>query len=308
MPAVYAIGETIYDIIFRDGHPVAARPGGSMLNTAVSLGRLGMPVTFISEYAYDGPGNLIHDFLAANKVDTSSVYRYRDGKTAVALAFLDKDNNASYSFYKIFPAERLKIKEQFPFGDQDVVIFGAFFSLMPEVRPQLLAFLKKAAGDALILYDPNIRKPHREQVREMQGLIAQNIGMSDIVRGSDEDFETVFGIKSSAEAFEVIREHGCELLVYTKSGEYVDVFHPGWHFRLPVPAVDVLSTIGAGDSFNAGLVYALRKAGLGKSTLLSAGKAGWEEMIRLAIACGSHACTHYDNYISTGFAASLAAG
>jgi fructokinase len=308
MPAVYAIGETIYDIIFRDGHPVAARPGGSMLNTAVSLGRLGMPVTFISEYAYDGPGNLIHDFLAANKVDTSSVYRYRDGKTAVALAFLDKDNNASYSFYKIFPAERLKIKEQFPFGEQDVVIFGAFFSLMPEVRPQLLGFLEKAAADALVLYDPNIRKPHRKQVRDMQELIFQNIRMSDMVRGSDEDFGTIFGIKSSAEACELVREHGCELLVYTTSGEYVDVFHPEWQFRLPVPEVNVLSTIGAGDSFNAGLVYALRKAGLGKKKLLSAGKNEWEEMIRIAIACGSHACTHYDNYISDAFAASLAAG
>src|ERR1035437_6824051 len=102
MRKVYTIGETVLDIVFKNLQPVAAKAGGSMLNTAVSLGRLGLPVHFISEYGIDTVGEIIDGFLNSNSVATQYVYHYADGKSALALAFLDEKNNANYSFYKAY--------------------------------------------------------------------------------------------------------------------------------------------------------------------------------------------------------------
>ncbi len=107
MRRIYGIGETVYDIIFKDGAPQAAKPGGSVLNSMVSLGRTGLPVSFISEYGKDDVGSLIDRFLNDNGVNTSTVYRYNDANTSLALAFLDEKNDAHYTFYKDFPGKRL---------------------------------------------------------------------------------------------------------------------------------------------------------------------------------------------------------
>lgn len=80
MRKVYAIGESLVDIIFRNGHPQAAKAGGSMLNTAVSIGRIGLPVFLITEYANDDVGNLIDGFLNENNVSTRHTARFDDGK------------------------------------------------------------------------------------------------------------------------------------------------------------------------------------------------------------------------------------
>src|SRR5512138_647308 len=109
MRKIYAIGETLLDIIFRDGQPQTAKPGGSMLNSVVSLGRMSLPVSFISEYGTDDVGELIGNFLKENGVDLSFVHRYEEGETALALAFLDKKNDARYTFYKSYPKNRLDI-------------------------------------------------------------------------------------------------------------------------------------------------------------------------------------------------------
>ncbi len=125
MRKIFGIGETVLDLIFKDGEPQAARPGGSMLNAMVSLGRIGLPVHFISEYGLDDTGELVNSLLERNGVDTGSVYRYRDGKTALAIAFLDENNNAHYTFYRDFPASRLNAG--FPeISEKDILLYGSF--------------------------------------------------------------------------------------------------------------------------------------------------------------------------------------
>ena len=101
MRKIFGTGETVLDIIFKNGQPQAAKPGGAMFNSLVSLGRAGLPVYFISEYADDDVGSHIDSFLHSNGVDTSHVHHYSDGKTKLALAFLHERNDATYTFYKI---------------------------------------------------------------------------------------------------------------------------------------------------------------------------------------------------------------
>jgi fructokinase len=302
MPRIYAIGETILDVIFKGDEPETAKAGGSMLNTAVSLGRLGLPVQLISEYGSDRAGEMIDGFLGKNGIDTSLVHRYSNGKTAISLAFLDEEHNASYSFYKSYPEKRLEMLPP-AFHRDDIVLFGAFYSLMPEVRKQLMAFVRAAnAAGSLIVYDPNIRSPHSGEIGELRGLIHENISLAGIVRSSDEDFSTMFGITDGQEAYKLVSEHGCPILIYTRSNKGVEVWYPGGKLLLDVPAVRTVSTIGAGDSFNAGLIFecfALKKKP-GEMSLKEL-----KMMTETAIRFGSHVCTHYENYITEEFAGKM---
>ena len=103
MSHIFAVGETILDIIFKDNLPKTARPGGSSFNASISLGRLGCPITLISEMGNDRVGDLIQDFMEENGVDTRYLSRYEEGQSAIALAFLDEKSDAQYQFYKDYP-------------------------------------------------------------------------------------------------------------------------------------------------------------------------------------------------------------
>lgn len=109
------------------------RPDRSVLNSVVSLGRMGLPIFFISEYGKDDVGNLIDDFLKNNGVNSSFVHRYQNGSTALALAFLNEKNDAHYSFYKDYPGKRLDI--DFPVIERnDIILCGSFYAIWPEIN------------------------------------------------------------------------------------------------------------------------------------------------------------------------------
>lgn len=298
MRRIFTVGESIYDIIFRDDVPVAAKAGGAMLNTSVSLGRLGMQVHLISEYADDDVGRLINSFLRDSGVNTDFVYRYAEGKTAISLAFLDDKSDAHYTFYKNYPKERFA-GDMPHVGRGDILLFGGLYSLMPGIRSQLVALIRKAKDSgAMIIYDPNIRSPHKDQMDDLREYVYENISLADLVRASDEDFITIMDIAEGKEAHTLLIEKGCNYLVYTKSNERVEIYSPRGITSVGVGQVEVVSTIGAGDSFNAGLIYELfnQEKDITGLSLDDLGR-----MVQTAISFGSHVCTHYDNYISEEF-------
>ena len=96
------------------------------------------------------------------------------------MAFLNEQNEAKYSFYKIYPEERLKVDLP-SFQADDILLFGGFYSLMSEVRQQLMSFVRAASkAGAFILYDPNIRSPHKVEINELRALIYENISLANI--------------------------------------------------------------------------------------------------------------------------------
>jgi len=302
MGKVFSIGETVYDIVFRDEKPEIAIPGGAMLNSSVSLGRLNLPVCYITELGKDRIGDMIFNFLNRNGVDTSFIYRFDEGKTAISLAFLDDNENASYSFYKQYPGKRLAagLPESFK---GDIVLFGSFFSLTDEVRKPLASFIRKAAGSgSVIIYDPNYRKPHGSELPNLQNYLRENISFANIVRGSDEDFRFICGAENGDEAFGFVRKNGCSILIYTAGSEKVEFRSEKSSFSVAVPDVNVVSTIGAGDSFNAGLIYALHKNKIDTGNLDDVSQDLWNSIIKTGISFGSHVCGSYENYISVEFA------
>jgi fructokinase len=295
---VYTIGETVYDIIFQDGGIKAGKAGGSMLNASVSLGRLGLNVSFISEVGHDELGDLITGFLQFNKVSTEYIDHFTGGKTPVALAFLDNRSDAKYSFYKSYPEQRLQQKMPVV-SKNDIVLFGSFFSISPAVRKPVLKFIRQArSAGAIIIYDPNIRSPHKNELPVLLPMIFENFALADIVRASHEDFETIFDIKNATEAFDLTKNHGDAALIFTRGGGEITLFSDGYAIDFAVPKIRVVSTIGAGDSFNAGLVLSLIRQKISRSGLKTMSEQQWQHVIETGTKLSSQVCQSFDNYYS----------
>ncbi|MFW5757864.1 MAG: PfkB family carbohydrate kinase [Bacteroidota bacterium] len=297
MQKVYAVGETVLDIIFKQSQVKEAKPGGSMLNSAVSLGRAGINIIFISEYANDKVGNLVDTFLKENNVNTEHVFQHQDGKTSIAMAFLDQNNDASYVFYKTHPDQRLQITMP-EFTNNDILIFGSFFGIDPHVRSKVFKLVDKARRQgALIIYDPNFRKPHASQLADLMPYIRENVSMADIVRGSNEDFQNIF---FTQDIKEVRKKTGTRLpvLIMTKSAEKVFLNTTELKAEFPVKQIKPLSTIGAGDNFNAGIIFGLIKEKINRNQLTELTKNQWEKIISYGVEFASDVCMNYENYIS----------
>jgi fructokinase len=307
MPSVCAIGETVYDIIFRNEQPVAAKAGGSMLNAAVSLGRCGVKVEMITELGNDRVGDIVLDFLHENRVATSCIHPVVGFKTPVSLAFLNENGDARYSFYKDYPAKRLKVKWPAA-GEGDVILFGSFYSLDDRVRSGLIPFLEKAkANGALLVYDPNIRKNHLEEIRKLMPLVEENIALASLVRGSDEDFANLFGMSGGEEVFRILQGFGTKCLVLTRGPQGAELLTHKLRLQIPAREVQVVSTIGAGDSFNAGLIFGILQEQLSAADLLNAGEKSWKTILGLASDFAADATGSFDNYISLEMALKLRA-
>lgn len=301
MRQVYGIGETVLDIIFKDGEPRAAKPGGSSLNTCVTLGRLGMDIEFISEYGNDPVGDLVDKFLKNNNVKTRHITRFSNGKSALALAFLDEQNNASYTFYKDFPPERLK---NIPgkTNENDIVSFCSIYAITKAVRPNLMKFIRTAkANGSVILYDPNFRTAHLHELEELRPFITENLQAADMVRASDDDMQNIYRVTDPGSAYNSIKEF-CPVLIYTANKKGVTVLTPSGIFNYPVKKINPVSTIGAGDNFNAGIIYSLIRDNINKKMLKDLSQEQWGRIIETAVDFATEVCLTWDNYVSVKYA------
>lgn len=304
MRKIIGIGETILDIIFKNEQPIGAVPGGSVFNGVISLGRAGVNCAFISETGDDRVGSNIIQFLKDNHVDADCVNVYPESKSPVSLAFLNAQNDAEYIFYKDHPHDKL----DFTYPDiqaDDIVMFGSFYALNPVIRQQMFAFLDYAhSRGAILYYDVNFRASHQNEVMKVSANILENFELADIVRGSKEDFEVMFG-KHDAET--VYRSHidfYCKNFIYTQGAEAIEVRGAGkFAHSYPVRQTETVSTIGAGDNFNAGFVYGLLKNGISREMLETGlSTEQWDSLIGEASAFSANVCKSIHNSIDETFA------
>ena len=302
MRSVFGIGETILDIIFKEEQPYKAVPGGSVFNGLVSLGRLQVPVTFISEVGKDQVGELILRFMAQNHISTQYIDRFPDGKSPISLAFLDANRNAKYAFYKDYPTQRLEVP--FPrIEADDIFIIGSYYALNPALRPRMVEFLQYAhERKAIIYYDLNFRKAHAHEAIRLMPTVLENLEYADIVRGSDEDFLNLFGEQAGDRVYADHIQFYCDRLITTYGAKGVDLYTSRFKQHYDALAIEPQSTIGAGDNFNAGLIFGLLKEDVRLKDLADLTPDSWERIIRHGMALAGEVCQSYDNYISTDFA------
>ena len=302
MKKVIGIGETILDILFKDNQPMKAVPGGSVFNSIISLGRMGASVIFVSEVGCDRVGDIVVDSLVDSGVDASYIYRYDDAKSPVSLAFLDKNNDAEYIFHKGAPATHLDI--EFPnIEADDIVIYGSYFVLNPLLRSKVKAFLEYARSrGAILYYDVNFRKNHAAEKLKLSEALIENLEYADVVRGSIDDFNVLYGMGDAVKVYKEKIKFYSPNFICTHGGEGVKLFTRDFIADYAVPAVDVVSSVGAGDNFNAGVVYGLLVSGVTRDELLSLSRDSWDKIVKCGIDFSAHACTLMDNYIEKSWA------
>ncbi|MFH0893644.1 MAG: carbohydrate kinase [Bacteroidota bacterium] len=305
MKKVYAIGETVFDIIFKSGTPLAATPGGSTLNSAVTLGRLGIPVYFISEIGNDAPADLIRDFLSQNNVRANHIYNY-DGKSSLALAFLDHGNNAQYTFHKQMPSKGLPVSLP-TFRADDFLLFGSYYAIDRRIRRKLFRYVRLANSNGVItVYDPNFRKSHLDEVETARQIINENFDYADVVRASDEDFKNIFHTDDPEVAYGILPEN--KILVFTCAAKGVHLMTPNFTKYYPVRPFIPISTIGAGDTFNAALIFGLYKCKVTRKTLRDLPIEKWDAIIEQAITFSEAVCQSFENYLPSELAAQYQLG
>ena len=302
MRKVIGIGETILDIIFESEQPERAVVGGSVLNGMVSLSRLGVPVTFISEVGDDRVGDIVCAFMHENGMKTEYVDRFYGRKSPVSLAFLGADKSAEYIFHTDYPKERLNIP--FPeINEDDIFVFGSFYALNPLFRGRFLEFLKEAKKKkALLYYDPNFRPSHKSELSQIRGSVTENCEYANIVRGSDEDFIHLYDKTEMSEIYSEIVRQNCSCFMTTHGAGGVNLFAGNIRAHFNSNEITPVSTIGAGDNFNAGIVYGLLKYNIGYRDIPLLTESDWAKIIQCGIDLSSEVCCSYSNYISTEFA------
>ncbi len=295
------------DIIFKNGKPIEAVPGGSTFNGIVSLGRAGVKTVFVSETGNDRVGEYVRDFLRDNNVDTSAINVFQETKSPVSLAFLDKDNNADYIFYRDQKHDHM----DFAYPDiqkDDIVVFGSFYAVNPALRPQVSGLLEYARQrGAIIYYDVNFRKAHQADVMKVTPNLIDNLEYADIVRGSKEDFEVLYKKDSAERVYRAETLFYCKRFIYTDGPNPVSVFsNNGFHKEYAMPKTETVSTIGAGDNFNAGFIYGMIKYGVTRDDVEQGlSEEVWDKLIATATAFSADCCKDIFNYISKEFGQQL---
>ena len=253
---VIGIGETVLDILFKNDQPQKAVPGGSTFNSIVSLGRAGVPCAMVTETGSDHVGDMICDFLKANGVSDEFVCRHPGTKSHITLAFLNEHNDAQYTFYKDH-ATALLDKQLPDIQADDVVLFGSFFAINPVIRPVVGRLLREAReASAWLYYDINFRKSHIPDIPDVLPNIEENMRLADLVRGSKEDFEYLYGLHDADAIYDRVRPF-CKRFILTDGARSIRVYSPDGCETYPVQPIETVSTVGAGDNFNAGYIYAM---------------------------------------------------
>ncbi|MGW3494980.1 carbohydrate kinase family protein [Streptomyces sp. NPDC001020] len=287
---IVVAGEALIDLVPQaTGALAPLRPalGGGPYNTAVALGRLGSPTAFCSRTSYDAFGEALLDGLRAAGVDVSAVQRGTE-PTTLALATLDENGSAAYSFYVDGTADRLfTAPADLPDGTSAVSFGTCSLVLEPGATAYEELMHGAAAQGVFTTLDPNIRAGLIPDPDAYRARFKSWLPSVSLLKLSAEDAEWLGGTPrawlGSGPAAVVITHGGDGLTVFTRDGS---------EHSVPGVRVDVVDTIGAGDTVNAALLHGLAA----RDALSPAGVAdldadGWTGLLRFAARAAAITCS-----------------
>lgn len=252
------VGEALIDIVHPVDGPVAKHVGGSPLNVAIGLARLQHPVRLAAYLAQDAHGELIIRQLAADGVPLVEG-SLGASHTPSALAVLDRNGSATYEFDLVWDLP-------YPLPS-DVGHFhtGSIAAALQPGATKVADAMLMARRHATVSFDPNPRPSLIAGAHDVRAHLEQLIGYSDVVKASDEDIAWLYG--ADADLTEVVSlwgRLGPSLVVVTRGGDgaLMHVTATKETESIAGRTVSVIDTVGAGDSFQSGLLSALLDAGL----------------------------------------------
>jgi fructokinase len=253
---VFAAGDTV------TGVALDARIGGSPLNVAIGLARLGQPVAFFGGVSSGFLGERLWRALRDEGVDTVCTARI-DAPTTLGLVGLDAAGVASYAFYGEGCADRLlplSALNKVP-ADATAFQFGSYAMVVEPVAATQRALVEREHRQRLIAYDPNVRLNVEPDLQRWRGTLAWMAERCHLLKVSDEDLGLLFpGVPAATLAAQWLAA-GVGLVVVTRGGEGVEAWAAGVHLRQPPQPVVVADTVGAGDTFQAALLTWLAEQG-----------------------------------------------
>jgi fructokinase len=235
--------------------------GGAIFNTAIALGRLGVDVSFFSGLSRDLFGQTLCRTLEASGV-SSDIAFYSDLPTTLAFVRLE-DGHATYTFYDENTAGRSFGPSDLPGRiDADALYFGGISLISEPAADAYRALAEREAGSKLIMLDPNIRPGFIDDEDRYRSRMRAMIAAADVIKVSDEDLAWLFPGQQVSAAIEVLQGGGERIVILTEGAKGATAFRAG---KEPVFAAsekaEVVDTVGAGDTFNAGFLAALQKGG-----------------------------------------------
>ncbi|HEY0186558.1 MAG TPA: carbohydrate kinase [Cellulomonas sp.] len=258
-PRALVVGEALVDAVRHPDGSHAEHPGGSPANVAIGLGRLDRRVDLLTWLADDAHGDLVRAHLAASHVHVLAGDRAPE-RTPVATADLDADGVATYHFDLTWDLPTSWAQDE---GDPVVVHTGSIAAVLEPGGPAVARLVERHRATSTITYDPNLRPALMGSPAAAGPAVEHLVDLADVVKVSDEDLAWLHpGVAPEQVARDWVAR-GPALVVVTLGGEgALAVTAGGAEVTVTAPRVTVADTVGAGDSFMAGLIDGLWTADL----------------------------------------------
>lgn len=268
---ILVVGEALMDVVHRQDGSVAEFAGGSPLNVAIGLARLGHEVQFASRFGRDRRGEMLRAHLAGEPLLTITAGTDLAEYTSTAKATLDPRGAATYEFDLMWDVAAAL--DQAPVGHLHTGSIGA---AVPPGAQAVYQRAREIEPTGTISYDPNARPALMGTAQEALELVSSFVGLSDVVKASDEDLLWLYPGQRPAQVMKGWVSAGVSLAVVTMGGKgALAMLCDGQPWQVAAKGSMVVDTVGAGDSFMSGLISGLLDAGL-------LGDAGARERLRVA--------------------------
>lgn len=290
-------GEALFDVFVggessRSLH-LDAHPGGSPFNVAIGLARLGQPVSFLGGIARDLLGDRLHKVLEDEGVHTATVQRF-DAPTTLGMVEVAADGVPRYAFYGNGAADRLLTADGLPTLDAAVraIHLGSFATVVEPVASALEALVRRERRSRLIAYDPNVRLNVEPAAERWQHKVETLASLVHLIKISDEDAQLLYpGSNDDALARRWLAA-GVQLVVMTRGGAGASAWNASGRVDVDAPRVDVIDTVGAGDTFQAASLAWLAERGVLRADALACLDAeALRALLAFAAQCAAITCS-----------------
>ena len=267
-------GDALFDLFSGNGSGTAntspshvtlsGDAGGSPMNVAVGLSRLGHHSRFFTKLSNDLFGQRLKMFLDTNNVDTSLAVP-TTLNTTLAIVETQEDGSADYAFYTDNTADVMIESGDVPSSlDADIRLlhFGSYSTAVEPVASSLMGFAERETTNRIISYDPNLRPSIEPDVDRWREVFKAFAATANLIKASDEDIASLLGKNREDQFVDDCFSHGAELVFITRGPDGASGFKAdGTVVNVDGPSVSVVDTVGAGDTFQATLLHWLATHG-----------------------------------------------